>query len=258
MDSDDDKFTDALDAPSTDPLDSDKDEFTNILNAPSTSPLVPDSHDKTTSIIPQRRGRSPVINVLEDAPSTSPLAPSRPHEKASVVAKKRGRPSNTSMNASSKKVNIYSKSWGGILAINQFELDNVFQEYLDANPPKDAASFFKNGDLPELNNPDRHHLEDFLRFCHAVDKMPHVNGMDIVRRLFLWVTVGDLANHIFGVYWSNTKKQELKIIVTNILDEDRYTTLQKKLVMAASLVFICRNLGIGALFWLSGQLNDHL
>ena len=55
-------------------------------------------------------------------------------ETASVVPKKRGRPSTTSTNAFSKKTHTYSKSWGAILAVDQFELDDVFKRYLDTDP----------------------------------------------------------------------------------------------------------------------------
>ena len=68
---------------------------------------------------------------------------------------------------------------------------------------EDAASFFETP--PALDNPDWDHLADFLQFCCAIDEMPHLDSMDYVRRLFLWVTVGDLAYNIFGADWSNTK-----------------------------------------------------
>ncbi len=187
----------------------------------------------------------------------TPLLPGGHNETASVVPKKRGRPHNISTNASSKKANIYSKSWGAILAVDQFELEDVFRRYLDADPPENAASFFKTP-LPALDNPDQDHLAEFLQFCCAVDEMPQDDSMDYVRRLFLWVTVGDLAYNIFGADWLNMKKKGLKTIITKTLSEDNYVTLRGKLMLAAQLTFICRNLGMGALFWLRSQLSDFL
>lgn len=232
----------------------DDDSFTDALegreDAPSTSQS---SHAQVMAGI----DKNPTGVQYTTTPRQTPLFPGGPDETASVVPKKRGRPSNASTNALSTKANIYSKSWGAILAVNHFELDDVFRRYLDAGPSQDAASFFKNN-LPALDNPDQDHLADFLQFCRAVDKMPHDGSMDIVRRLFLWVTVGDLAYNIFGADWSNTKKQGMKSIVTNTLNEDDYGTLRGKLLLAAQLTFICRNLGMGALFWLRSQLSDFL
>ena len=191
------------------------------------------------------------------APRQTQLSPGGHDGTSSVVPKKRGRPSNTSTNASSTKVSIHSKSWGGILAVQHLELEDVFRNYLAADPPEAAASFFKNK-LPALDKPDQDHLADFLEFCCAVDKMPRDDDMNIVRRLFLLVTVGDLACTIFGASWSNTKKQGMKSVVTKTLSEEQYVTLRGKLSLAAPVTFICRNLGMGALFWLHNQLSDFL
>lgn len=211
--------------------------------------------ESQTSTAPRQ---TPLLAGIESQTSTAP-------RQTPLLAKKRGRPSNASPNASSKRVNIFSKSWGAILAVEQFTLDGALQRYLASDPSEDVASFFE-ADLPELNEPDQHDLAKFLEFCQKVDKMPrridhkssNVSRMDHVRRLFLWVTVGDLANHILGVDWSNTKKRELKTTIANALEEDDRTALLKKLHLAAQVTFICRNLGMGALFWLPDQLTDHL
>ena len=262
---------------------------------PSTSPIAPTSHNEMASVVPEHRGGPPTTDVSEDTQLTSPLVPSGNEETASIapnkrrrlsntsikastkkgedldsdgdiiIRKKRGRPSNTSTNASVKRASIFTKSWGAILAVDEFKLDEALRTYLNTYPSTDVASFFK-ADLPELKKPDQHDLAKFLEFCQKVDKMPrridhrpsNVSRMDHVRRLFLWVTVGDLANHIFGVDWSNTKKRELKTTIANALEEDDRTALLKKLVLAAQVTFICRNLGMGALFWLPDQLTDYL
>ena len=39
---------------------------------------------------------------------------------------------------------------------------------------------------------------------------------------------------------------------------ERLVTLRGKLLLVAQLTFICRGLGMGALFWLHSQLNDFL
>ena len=200
------------------------------------------------------------MTSIADRPTgVSEKRPGSHHETRTVVPKKRGRPPNASTNSSSKKTNtnIYSKSWGAILAIDHFELDPRFQRYLTDNFPENAASFFEPPP-PAFDNPDRDHIAEFLEFCCTVDAMKRDDVIDRVRRLFLLVTVGDLAYNIFGPDWSNTKKQELKVIVTNTLNEDDYSALRKRLILAAQLVFICRNLGMGALFWLHNQLSDYL
>ena len=273
----------------------DEDEQGMDEDPPSTSPIAPTSHNEMASVVPENRGKPPMTDVLEDTQSTSPLVLSGNEETASMVSNKRGRPSNTSINASlkkgedldseddiiirkkrgrpsntstndaSKKASIFNKSWGAILAVDEFKLDEALRTYLNTYPSTDMASFDK-ADLPELNEPDQHDLAKFLKFCQEVDKMPrridhkssNVSRIDHVRRLFLWVTVGDLANHIFGVDWSNTKKRELKTTIANALEEDDRTALLKKLHLAAQVTFICRNLGMGALFWLPDQLTDYL
>ena len=264
----------------------DEDEQGMDEDPPLTSPIAPTSHNEMASVVPESRGRPPMTDVLEDTQLTSPhvpngnegtapmvsnkrIRPSKGEDLDSdddiIIRKKRGRPSITSTNDASKRASISNKSWGAILALNEFKLDEALRTYLNTYPSTEMASFDK-ADLPELNEPDQHDLAKFLKFCQEVDKMPrridhkssNVSRIDHVRRLFLWVTVGDLANHIFGVDWSNTKKRELKTTIANALEEDDRSALLKKLHLAAQITFICRNLGMGALFWLPDQLTDFL
>ncbi len=87
-------------------------------------------------------------------PNQTPLLLDGHDETASAVPQKRGRPPNTLMNASSKKVNIYSKSWGAILTVEEFQLEDVFRVYLTADSSDDAARFFETPP-PPLANLDR-------------------------------------------------------------------------------------------------------
>ena len=123
--------------------------------------------------------------------------------------------------------------------------------------PKDAASFLEPPP-PALHNPGLDHLAEFFQFCCAVNAMEPTDSIDCVRRLFLLVTEGDLAFNILGPDCSNMKKQGVKAIVTNVLGDGDCGALREMLTLAAQLTFVCRNLGMGALFWLHSQLSDSL
>lgn len=148
----------------------------------------------------------------------------------------------------------------GIVAQHELKLDHILQEHLKVNTTYDAAYFFSGCFLPTLTNFSKEHLQEFLQFCLDVYAMAQDKIISRVHRLFLLLTVGDVALSIFGPEWWIKEHQELKRIVIAKLSKSKFLQLQPILTMASALSFICQcpGFGVGCIFWIQGELTDDL
>ncbi|KAL8825697.1 MAG: hypothetical protein Q9170_007694 [Blastenia crenularia] len=89
-----------------------------------------------------------------------------------------------------------AQTWGSALALKSLLLPAVFQEQLDTNASEDPARFWADAVLPAAEG--SLDLALLLKFSKQVVEMPSDDNLDVVRRIFLFLTAGEMARAIFG------------------------------------------------------------
>lgn len=144
---------------------------------------------------------------------------------------------------------MYSKTWGAIIATQEFKLHHTLREHLALNITRDAALFLRMS-LSSLANSAGESIPNlavFSKFCDDVYEMPRDDVIKRVCRLFLLRTVGEIAFHVCGSKWSNEKSEVLKKAIIRNHDEDIYKSIQPSIRIAGRLAFICQLFGNGCL-----------
>ncbi|KAL9001987.1 MAG: hypothetical protein Q9188_005066 [Gyalolechia gomerana] len=184
--------------------------------------------------------------ILENA-SDPPATPRAPN--------KRGRP-RTSTEGPAKEIPAVANTWGLILVLPSLGLPDIFQEELKTNPSHCPNRFLTDAAMPATASaPD---LDVFLKFCSDVAQMPRRDDKNIVCRLFLFLTVGDMAHRIFGKEWWDLKRDRLKSRISRERGPETYNAIRSNVKLASRLTFICKRLSTGCLFWLCTTLSDSL
>ncbi|KAL8824257.1 MAG: hypothetical protein Q9170_008214 [Blastenia crenularia] len=170
--------------------------------------------------------------------------------------KKRGRPKQSPDNPSTVP-SAYSQPWGAILVAEQFKLSKVFRDLL-ADDTLDAAPFFTVAAVtlpaPSEEEPTR---SSFVKFCDDVYGMAHIEPIQVVCRLFLLVTLGEMAARLFGPKWSNEKNQRLSKSIIRSHGKETYDSIQRPCRLANRLDFVCQQFGKGCIFWLQEKLTEN-
>lgn len=78
----------------------------------------------------------------------------------------------------------------------------------------------------------------FVKFCGDVAKMPRKDDKSIVCRLFLFLAVGTMAHHIFGVDWWDVEKDGLKNSICRKRGQETYNLIRINLKLASWLASI--------------------
>ncbi|KAL8763465.1 MAG: hypothetical protein Q9184_000733 [Pyrenodesmia sp. 2 TL-2023] len=218
--------------------------------------LSDDDNDPTPTSV-KRRGVADNVRVTDNGSYSTPVGVeqraitiSSEEDALQVVPVRKksvGRPRTVNLEGPPALGPSYNDPWGAILIQSNFELPKSIESYLEASTSYDATHFLQDAQLPSLSGVGK---EDKIPdFCRKVVALPQRGGKEHLYRLFLLLTVGDMAAKLGGTWQRRIKAMP---------DNADFNEIGDTLKMGMSLVQLSDTFGTGSIFWFEESLTDNV